>query len=131
MPGDLHQPHDSLFRKVFSEPAEAAGLLRTSVPPWLAGTLDWSSLTLMNASYVDDDLRTSESDLLYAVEQRPGDAEPGEARRSLRLYLLFEHQSTPDRLMRFRLLKYCCRIWDDCGSSKRRCGGQYGDQEEI
>ena len=48
---------------------------------------------LMNDSYVDDDLRASESDLLYAVEQRPGVAEPGDEPRSLRLYLLFEHQS--------------------------------------
>ena len=113
MTRDLHQPHDRLFRKVFSEPAEAAGLLRVHVPQWLADTLDWSSLSLMPDSYVDDDLQASESDLLYTVEQRPGAAEPGDARRSLRLYLLFEHQSTPDRWMRFRLLKYCCRIWDD------------------
>ena len=47
MKRDLYQPHDRLFRKVFSEPAEAAGLLRGCVPPWLGGTLDWSSLTLM------------------------------------------------------------------------------------
>jgi predicted transposase YdaD len=26
--------------------------------------------------------------------------------------VLLEHQSTPDRWMRLRLLKYCCRIWD-------------------
>ena len=113
MPRDLYQPHDRLFRKVFSEPAEAAGLLRAYVPSWLVDTLDWSSLTLMPASYVDDELRASESDLLFAVEWRPGAAEPGDLRRSLRLYLLFEHQSSPDRLMRFRLLKYCCGIWDD------------------
>ena len=113
MPRDLYQPHDRLFRKVFSEPAEAAGLLRAYVPSWLVDTLDWSSLTLMPDSYVDDELRASESDLLFAVEWRPGAAEPGDLRRSLRLYLLFEHQSRPDRLMRFRLLKYCCRIWDD------------------
>ena len=66
MKRDLHQPHDRLFRKVFSEPAEAAGLLRAHVPQWLADTLDWSSLTLMPDSYVDDDLQASESDLLYA-----------------------------------------------------------------
>ena len=83
------------------------------MPSWLADTLDWSSLSLMHDSYVDDDLRASESDLLYAIEQRAGAAEPGHEPRSLRLYLLFEHQSRPDRWMRFRLLKYCCRIWDD------------------
>ena len=54
MTRDMHQPHDRLFRKVFSEPAEAAGLLRAHVPSWLADTLNWSSLTLMNDSYVDE-----------------------------------------------------------------------------
>ena len=88
MPSDLYQPHDRLFRKVFSEPAEAAGLLRAYVPSWLVETLDWSSLTLMPGSYVDDDLRASESDLLFTVEHRPDAAEPGGARRSLRLYVL-------------------------------------------
>ena len=28
------------------------------------------------------------------------------------LYLLFEHQSRPDRWMALRLLRYCCRIWE-------------------
>ena len=79
MTRDMHQPHDRLFRKVFSEPAEAAGLLRAHVPSWLADTLNWSSLTLMNDSYVDDDLRASESDLLYAVEQRPAGVRRGAA----------------------------------------------------
>ena len=49
----------------------------------------------MPDSYVDDELQASESDLLYAVEQRP--EPPSRERRggSLRLYLLFEHQSRP------------------------------------
>ncbi|WP_256439724.1 Rpn family recombination-promoting nuclease/putative transposase [Candidatus Chloroploca mongolica] len=32
---------------------------------------------------------------------------------SRHLYLLFEHQSTPDPWMRLRLLNYMCRIWDE------------------
>ena len=142
MTSDLYQPHDRLFRKVFSEPAEAAGLLRAHVPQWLADTLDWSSLTLMPDSYVDDDLQASESDLLYAVEQRPGAAEPGDARRSLRLYgrrwrrrcSSWESWTGQDRANGSRW--WCCtcsarRIMRRCGSSARRCGGKYGDQEEI
>ena len=34
-----------------------------------------------------------------------------EAAEPLLLYVLLEHQSTPRRWMRFRLLEYCCRIW--------------------
>ena len=33
MPDDVAQPHDHLFRAVFCEPAEAAGLLRAHLPP--------------------------------------------------------------------------------------------------
>ena len=132
----LHQPHDRLFRKVFSEPAEAAGLLRAYVPAWLADTLDWSSLSLMSDSYVDDDLRASESDLLYAVEQRPDAAEPGDAPRSLRLYQCGSWESWTGRDRANGSRWWCCtcsarRMRRRCGSSARRCGGKYGDQEGI
>ncbi len=48
----------------------------------------------------------SESDLLFTVQVR-------ETEQPVHLYILFEHQSSPDRWMRFRLLKYMCRIWDE------------------
>jgi predicted transposase/invertase (TIGR01784 family) len=76
------------------------------MPASLNERLDWSTLMLVETSFVDDALRDSESDLLYTVG-RQGTDEPHY------LYLLFEHQSTPDRWMRFRLLKYMCRIWDE------------------
>ena len=51
-----------------------------------------------------NELRDSESDLLFAINRQSG--------RPAWLYVLLEHQSTPSHWMRFRLLKYCCRIWD-------------------
>ena len=39
-------------------------------------------------------------------------SEPGADQAPLWLYLLFEHQSTPDYWLRLRLLGYCCRIWE-------------------
>ncbi len=50
-------------------------------------------------------LRDSESDLLFAVQRKAG-GEPAW------LYVLLEHQSTPDRWLRLRLLKYSIRIWE-------------------
>ena len=101
----VRRPHDKLFRTVFANPAETAALLRAHLPSSLAAALQWSSLTLQNASFVDDRMRGSEADLLFAVERTAGDPPAW-------LYLLLEHQSKPDLWMRFRLLKYCCRIWD-------------------
>ena len=109
----LQQPHDKLFRTVFTDPTEAAALLRAHLPESLAGDLVWSSLTLQDASFIDEQMRDSESDLLYAIEHAAGDPPAW-------LYLLLEHQSKPDRWMPFRLLKYCCRIWDRDRRTRRR-----------
>lgn len=66
---------------------------------------------------MDEALRKSASDLLYTVQAHTTGA-------AVFLYLLFEHQSSPDKWMRFRLLKYMCRIWDE--SFK-----QHPDQAEL
>ena len=113
MAREVHQPHDNLFRKVFSETSEAAGLLRAHLPQWLSGTLDWSTLRVQDRSYVDDELAASESDLLFEVQWRADAGQAAGAAEPLLLYVLLEHQSRPDRWMRFRLLEYCCRIWAD------------------
>jgi predicted transposase YdaD len=105
MAEEIPQPHDSMVRVVLGDLAEARSFLQRYVPEELSQTLDWSTLRRLEGSFVDEELRRSETDVLYEVERVEGDA-------SLWLYILLEHQSTPDRWMRFRLLKYCCRIWD-------------------
>ena len=105
MAHDVQRSHDKLFRTVFADPAEAAALLRAHLPESLARDLRWSTLTLQDRSFVDPDLRDTESDLLFSIRRKAG-APPAW------LYVLVEHQSRPDRWIRFRLLKYCCRIWD-------------------
>ena len=72
MARELYQPHDNLFRKVFSDEPEAAGLLRPNLPEWLSTRLDWSTLTLQDRSYVDEELEASQSDLLFEVQWQAG-----------------------------------------------------------
>ena len=105
MAGELDHPHDRLFRAVFTDAGEAAGLLQGVLSGELREKVHWNSLKLLDGTFLDEALRESESDLLF-------EAEYGDEEDQLRLYLLFEHQSTPDPWMRFRLLKYCCRIWE-------------------
>lgn len=50
---------------------------------------------------------------MYAVDRTVGDSPAW-------LFLLLEHQSKPNRWMPFRLLKYCCRIWDRDRRTHRR-----------
>ena len=101
----VQRPHDKLFRTVFADHGEAAALLRAHLPEALDRDLRWSTRTLQDRSFVDPDLRDTESDLLFSIRRKAG-APPAW------LYVLVEHQSRPDRWIRFRLLKYCCRIWD-------------------
>jgi predicted transposase/invertase (TIGR01784 family) len=105
MADEIHHPHDLMVRAVLSDLAEATSFLQRHLPQEVSQALNWSTLTLREGSFVDEDLRRSEADVLYEVEHVSGED-------SVWLYILLEHQSTPDRWMRFRLLKYCCRIWD-------------------
>jgi predicted transposase/invertase (TIGR01784 family) len=99
----LDNPHDALFRKTFSNPEHAAAELRAVLPPALLAKMDLSTLQLASGSYVDAELESSQSDLLFSVEIQG---------RPALLYVLFEHQSTVDGLMPFRILKYVVRVLD-------------------
>lgn len=105
MAEELHHPHDALVRAVLSDVAEAASFLQAHLSQALSQALDWLTLQRLEGSFVDENLRGSETDLLYEVEHVS-------AETSVWVYILLEHQSTTDRWMRFRLLKYCCRIWE-------------------
>ena len=105
MAGQVAQPHDHLFREVFGKETEAAGLLQAHLPQAISNALVWSSLKWQSVSFIDDRLRDSESDLLYAIRRKESGAPAW-------IYVLLEHQSTPDPWLRLRLLKYSCRIWE-------------------
>jgi predicted transposase YdaD len=96
-------PHDALFHFAFSRAENAAGELRSVLPPALASRIDWSTLTLTDGHYVDEDLSSRQSDLLFTacLEHQP-----------IGLYLLFEHQSAPETFMPLRMLRYAVRILD-------------------
>ena len=96
--------HDAVFKAVLGKPEHARGALRSVVPAVVAEALDWPTLARSPGSFVDPVLRQRHTDLLFSVAWRGG----GEAL----VYLLFEHQSTPDRLMAYRLLRYLVRIWE-------------------
>ena len=102
---NIHQPHDRLFRSVFSDASEAAALLQAALPDTVRNNFDWTTLTLVDGTFIDEELQGSQSDLLYQVEHAA-------TRQPMSMYLLFEHQSSPDPWMPLRLLRYCCRIWE-------------------
>lgn len=97
------QPHDALFRAVFGDPDHAGSELRSVVPPELIRHVDLDGLVRQDGTFIDDALRHRHTDVLFATSVRGCDAY---------LYVLLEHQSTPDPLMAFRMAGYQHRIWE-------------------
>jgi predicted transposase YdaD len=95
-----------VFRFVLSRVEHARGPLRALVGDELAAGLEWTTLRLVPGSYVEEALRDSMSDLLFAVRFRGSD-------RHALAYLLWDHQRRPDRLMPLRLFNYGGRALHD------------------
>ncbi len=88
---------------MFGNPEHAAQFLRTCLPAEVEGRTDWSRLALVSGSFVDEELGQRHCDLLFTAPLAGSDAF---------FYVLFEHQSTPDPMLVFRMLQYEVRIWE-------------------
>ena len=97
------QWHDALVRGVLGEPEQARSELHSVLPPRLLQRLDLSRLTLQPGSFVTPELRQRHTDLLFRTTFDQRDAY---------VYVLIEHQRTPDPLMAYRMAGYQSRIWD-------------------
>ena len=98
-----NNPHDSLFREVLSRPHLAADQLRAVLPPELVAQLDLGQIRGVDPSFIAQTLGTYQADLLFEVPW---------AESTAYVYVLNEHQSTVERFMSQRLLRYMSLIWD-------------------
>jgi predicted transposase YdaD len=97
MPG----PHDLFVRFTLGQPERAVAELRAALPPDVVSRVDWSTLRREPGSVVDPELRETQSDLLFSARLLGG--------QHLLLYILLEHQSSVDRWMALRMLRYVVR----------------------
>jgi predicted transposase YdaD len=91
-------PHDLFARYTFGHPERVTAELRAVLPPHVVSEVDWTSLRREPVSVVDPELRETQSDLLFSARLRSG--------RPLLLYVLLEHQSSVDRWMALRMMRY-------------------------
>ncbi|QDQ29043.1 Rpn family recombination-promoting nuclease/putative transposase [Chitinimonas arctica] len=91
-------PHDALFKNFLTDPNTARDFLKVHLPPALRDRCDLSTLRLESSSFIEPDLCAFYSDILYSVETAGQDGY---------IYVLIEHQSTAERHMAFRLMRYC------------------------
>ena len=95
--------HDQLFRKSLENPIVAYELLQAHLPQEVLEIIDTSTLKLEKESFIEPDLSASIADVLFSVKFNDTDGY---------IYLLLEHQSTPEHFMAFRLFKYMINICD-------------------
>ena len=100
----IKNPHDATFKSAFQKKEVAISFFRGYLPKKIIDRLDLECLDIRDRSYVDEKLRDTHSDIVYQTKIDNSDAF---------LYLLFEHQSSPDRFFAFRLLCYMVALWKE------------------
>ena len=90
-------PHDATFRQFLTQPEIARDFMELHLPAELRAICDLSTLKLESGSFVEDDLRQYFSDVLYSLDTAEGEGY---------VHVLIEHQSSPDKHMAFRLIRY-------------------------
>ena len=101
----LGQFSDKSAKWLLSNPEHLRGLLEI-IGSDLSSSLDFSKVERVNTTFVADNLREQESDLVFLLPFRDTDE------IEVLIYILIEHQSTVDPVMGFRLLFYMCQVWD-------------------
>lgn len=100
---NINNPHDQFFRTAMANSKVACEFLKTWLPGELCRLVDFDQLEIQPRSQINELRQESEVDVLFKTTIDGSEAY---------LYLLLEHQSAPDILMPFRMLKYTCNIID-------------------
>lgn len=90
-------PHDAAFKAFLTHPDTAREFIELHLPPALRDLCDLRTLKLESGSFVEESLNAFYSDVLYSLKTASGEGY---------IHVLIEHQSTPDRHMAFRLMRY-------------------------
>jgi predicted transposase/invertase (TIGR01784 family) len=96
--------HDSSYKLLFSYPEMVEDLLKGFVHEEWVQHLDFSTLEKVSGSYVSDDLRDREDDVIWRVRWGTG---------WLYVYLLLEFQSTVDTFMAVRIMTYVGLLYQE------------------
>jgi predicted transposase/invertase (TIGR01784 family) len=100
---NLINSHDRFFKQLFSGKEEVSEFVAKTFPPELVTNLDLKTLELDKTEYIDNNLKTSFSDIVYNCKYGKD--------TQVKISLLFEHKSYPESYPHFQLLGYMLKIW--------------------
>lgn len=96
--------HDSSYKLIFGNAEMVRDLIRGFVDePWVA-QVDFATLERVSGTYVTDDLRDREDDIIWSVNVQG---------RSVYVYILLEFQSSVDKFMAVRMMGYLALLYQD------------------
>ncbi|WGL95808.1 Rpn family recombination-promoting nuclease/putative transposase [Arsenophonus nasoniae] len=90
-------PHDTIFKQFLSEKETAKEFFEIWLPDEIKSVCNLETIRAESSSFIDEEMKNYQSDILYSVSTIKGKGY---------LYLLIEHQSTPDKLIAWRLMRY-------------------------
>jgi predicted transposase/invertase (TIGR01784 family) len=96
----ISTPHDAIAKHFLSNVEVAKDFLEVHLPDEIKNCCELSSLEVESTSFIEKNLRQHFSDILYKVNAK---SDPTDI---CYIYTVVEHQSTPDWLMPFRILRY-------------------------
>ncbi len=102
--------HDSGYKKLFSNPVIVKELLLNFVDEQWIKELDYDTLERIDKSFVTEEFINRESDIIYKINFK------GE---EIFIYLLIEFQSSVDKFMSLRILRYITEFYEYLVSAKR------------
>lgn len=97
----ISKPHDAFWKANLSDPKRMKKLIQTHLPKAVVAQMALNTLVQKPTEFIQTNLRTVASDVLYAVQMN---------NKPAYIYTLWEHQSTPEELMAFRMLLYVIEI---------------------
>jgi len=103
-PKPPHHTHDKGYKQLLSNKKAFLELIKTFVREDWVKDISEDNLLPVNKSYVLQDFKEKEADIVYRLQTKDADAI---------FYILLELQSTVDYTMPFRLLLYMTEIWRD------------------
>jgi predicted transposase/invertase (TIGR01784 family) len=95
--------HDKRYKRIFSNPYFLQKLLESFVNEDFISKLDFTTLKRLDKSFISKEFRRKESDLIFSVNFK---------NTPVYIFLLIEFQSTVDKLMPVRFLRYITELYE-------------------
>jgi len=103
--------HDNFFKSMFSVKENLVDLLQGSLPNDIIQRLKIDSLEYDPTEYVDHELAPYFKDISCNLEY---------GNTGIKVSLLYEHKSYPDKNIHLQLLRYILNVWENQASNKQK-----------